>query len=179
MCAECSGRAWNAGKGINEEFDMGHSNPSRMTRRAFLKSAALASTTVACYDGFARGATAGPRKPNILFLMADQFRGDCLGCAGNRVIKTPHLDSIAAGGVVFSKAYTSTPSCTPARTGILTGLSPWHHGMLGYGRVAGKYPFELSWALRDVGYYLFGIGKMHWYPQKKLRGYNGTLGHAG
>jgi arylsulfatase len=154
---------------------MGHSNPSRMTRRAFLKSAALASTTVACYDGFARGATAGPRKPNILFLMADQFRGDCLGCAGNRVIKTPHLDSIAAGGVVFSKAYTSTPSCTPARTGILTGLSPWHHGMLGYGRVAGKYPFELSWALRDVGYYLFGIGKMHWYPQKKLRGYNGTL----
>jgi arylsulfatase A-like enzyme len=107
--------------------------------------------------------------------MTDQHRADCLGCAGNRIIKTPNLDSIAADGALFSNAYTSTPSCTPARSAILTGLSPWHHGMLGYGRIAGQYPFELPQALRDAGYYLFGIGKMHWYPQKKLRGYHGLL----
>jgi arylsulfatase A-like enzyme len=47
--------------------------------------------------------------------------------------------------------------------------------MLGYGRIAGQYPFELSWALREAGYHLFGIGKMHWYPQEKHRGYHGTL----
>ena len=149
---------------------MSHSSPSKMTRRSFLKSAALTSVAITCYAG-----ETPSTRPNILFLMADQHRGDCLGCAGNRVIKTPHLDSIAAEGVVFSRAYTSTPSCTPARSAILTGLSPWHHGMLGYGRVAGKYPFELPQALRDAGYYTFGIGKMHWYPQKKLRGYYGTL----
>ena len=94
---------------------------------------------------------------------------------GNPVIKTPNLDSIAAEGVRFSRAYTSTPSCTPARSAILTGLSPWHHGMLGYGRVAEEYPFELPGALRDAGYYLSGVGKMHWYPQKKRRGYHELL----
>ena len=144
--------------------------PLRMTRRVFLRSAVFASTAVVAHS-----ASAERRKPNILYLMTDQQRGDCLGCAGNRDIKTPHLDSIAADGVLFSKAYTSTPSCTPARSGILTGLSPWHHGMLGYGRVAGQYPFELPRALRDAGYYLFGIGKMHWYPQRKLRGYHSIL----
>ncbi|OHB74645.1 MAG: arylsulfatase [Planctomycetes bacterium RBG_16_55_9] len=151
-----------------------------MTRRAFLKSAALASAAVACHAGETparrKGGTPSPqRKPNILYLMTDQHRSDCLGCMGNRVIKTPHLDSIASGGVVFSRAYSSTPSCTPARSAILTGLSPWHHGMIGYGRVAGQYPFELPQALRDAGYYVFGIGKMHWYPQRKLRGYHKIL----
>ncbi len=107
--------------------------------------------------------------------MTDQHRGDWLGCAGNDVIKTPNLDAIAAEGILFPNAYSSTPSCTPARSGILTGLSPWHHGMLGYGRVAGKHRFELPQALREAGYYLFGIGKMHWYPQKRLRGYHGLL----
>jgi len=113
--------------------------------------------------------------PSILFLMTDQHRYDCLGCAGNAAIHTPHLDAIARDGVRFSNAYSSTPSCTPARAAILTGLSPWHHGMLGYGRVAQKYSFELLQALRDAGYYVFGIGKMHWFPQKLLRGCHGLL----
>ena len=146
------------------------------TRRDFLKAAAVvgwASAHAVCHAGSEQKQ---PRpKPNILYLMTDQHRADCLGCAGNKVIRTPNLDSIAADSVLFPNAYTSTPSCTPARAGILTGLSPWHHGMLGYGRVAGQYPFELPQALRDAGYYLFGIGKMHWYPQKKLRGYHGLL----
>ncbi len=144
------------------------------TRREFLKTAACVSS-VPLLAGWASADASFKSKPNILYLMTDQQRGDCLGCANNSVIKTPNLDSIADDGVLFSNAYTSTPSCTPARSGILTGLSPWHHGMLGYGRVAGKYPFELPQALRDAGYYLFGIGKMHWYPQKKLRGYHGLL----
>jgi len=145
-----------------------------VTRREFLKMAAGVSS-VALLSRGASAAAASGSKPNILYLMTDQHRSDCLGCAGNHVIKTPNLDSIAADGVLFSSAYTSTPSCTPARSAILTGLSPWHHGMLGYGRVAEQYPFELPQAMRDAGYYLFGIGKMHWYPQKKLRGYHGLL----
>ena len=74
--------------------------------------------------------------PNILFMMADQMRADVLSCAGNTAIRTPNLDKLAAEGVRFSNAFSSTPSCTPARAAILTGLSPWYHGMLGYGVIA-------------------------------------------
>ena len=154
---------------------MPHHDRSGITRRAFLKSTAAASTASACRAGITNSASAARQKPNILYLMTDQHRPDCLGCAGNSVIRTPHLDSIAADGVRFSSAYSSTPSCTPARSAILTGLSPWHHGMIGYGRVAGEYPFELPRALRDAGYYLYGIAKMHWHPQRRLRGYHEIL----
>jgi len=152
----------------------------KITRRDLIKGAVVVSTvaggSLKRSLGMVYAASAAHRqKPNILFLMSDQHRADCLGCAGNKIIRTPHLDSIAADGVVFSSAYSSTPSCTPARAAILTGLSPWHHGMIGYGRIAEKYPFELPAALRDAGYYLYGIGKMHWHPQRLLRGYHKIL----
>ncbi|MEA2064330.1 MAG: arylsulfatase [Gemmatimonadota bacterium] len=151
-------------------------------RREFFRVATATPIALA-----AAGAAAGPsrgleasqpataKKPNILYLMADQHRYDCMGNSGNPVIKTPNLDRIAAGGVRFTRAYTSTPSCTPARSAILTGLSPWHHGMLGYGRVAERFPFELPRAVRNAGYHTFGIGKMHWFPQTTLHGFHGTL----
>lgn len=114
-------------------------------------------------------------KPNVLFLMTDQHRADCLGCDGNRVIKTPNLDRIAKHGVIFERAYTSTPSCTPARAGLLTGQSPWSHGMLGYGRVAEKYPIEMPRLMRKAGYHAFAIGKLHYHPQRNCHGYNDAL----
>ncbi len=57
---------------------------------------------------------------NILFLMADQFRFDALGAAGNSFIQTPNLDWLASQGLMFDNMYTSTPSCTPARSAILS-----------------------------------------------------------
>ena len=100
--------------------------------------------------------------PNILFLMADQMRSDALSCAGNSAIRTPNLDRLASEGVRFTNAFSSTPSCTPARAAILTGLSPWYHGMLGYGTVASRYPYELPRALSEQGgYYTCSIGKDH------------------
>jgi arylsulfatase A-like enzyme len=107
--------------------------------------------------------------------MTDQHRADCLGAAGNKVIHTPNLDSLAAGGVLFRNAYSSTPTCTPARAALLTGQSPWSHGMLGYGRVAEHYPIEMPRLLREAGYYTAGIGKMHWYPQRTLHGFHETI----
>src|SRR4030042_292447 len=159
----------------NQEFDMSRCHQLKLTRRAILKSTLLVPASAALAADVKHFALGAKNRPNILYLMTGQHRGDCLGCAGNRVIKTPHLDSIASEGVVFSRAYSSTPSCTPARSAILTGLSPWHHGMIGYGRIAGEYPFELPRALREAGYYLYGIGKMHWFPQRRLRGYHKIL----
>ncbi|MDD4873081.1 MAG: sulfatase-like hydrolase/transferase, partial [Kiritimatiellae bacterium] len=114
-------------------------------------------------------------KPNILFLMADQYRADCVGAEGNQAILTPNLDRIAKEGVLFRCAYSSVPSCTPARAGLLTGLSPWHHGMLGYGRVAEHYENEMPLMLSEAGYYTLGIGKMHWFPQRTLHGFHKTI----
>lgn len=114
-------------------------------------------------------------RPNILLLMTDQHRGDCLGAAGNRVIRTPNLDRLATEGARFRCAYTATPSCTPARSGLLTGLSPWHHGMLGMGRMAAQHKHEMPAMLRDAGYHTLGIGKMHFHPQRNLHGFLRTI----
>ncbi|MDR1865441.1 MAG: arylsulfatase [Bacteroidales bacterium] len=115
------------------------------------------------------------KQPHIILIMDDQHRGDALRCMGNRVVITPCLDALAEDGTLFVNGYSSTPSSTPARTGLLTGLSPWHHGMLGYGRVASRYKYEMPAMLKNLGYYTFGVGKMHWYPQKSLHGFHATL----
>lgn len=153
------------------------SQPEALRRREFIKAAggAVAGAALGIQPGAAHGATSTMPRPNILYLMTDQHRGDCLGCGGNKVIQTPNLDRIAREGARFSAGYSSTPTCTPARSALLTGLSPWHHGMIGYGRVSNAYPLKLPQALRDAGYYTFGIGKMHWSPQKTLNGFCGTL----
>lgn len=137
-----------------------------MTRRNFVAATAGA-------PAFVRAMAVS--KPNLLLLMADQHRPDWMGCDGNRAVHTPNLDRIANEGVRFSSAYSSTPTCTPARAALLTGMSPWRHGMLGYSAVAKKYPVELPNVLRDGGYYTFGIGKMHWTPQRNLHGFHATL----
>ncbi|MDR3403735.1 MAG: sulfatase-like hydrolase/transferase [Chthoniobacter sp.] len=65
-----------------------------------------------------------PKRPvNVLFIITDQQRWDTLGCMGNKIIKTPNLDRLAAGGARFTRMYSSCPVCVPARTVILTGHS--------------------------------------------------------
>lgn len=137
-----------------------------MTRRDVLKVGSAAAAPAVLSQGRKSG-----RRPNILFLMADQHRGDCIGAAGNRVIRTPNLDRIAHEGVTFQRAYSSTPTCTPARTAVLTGLSPWHHGMLGMTAMAERYPLEKPRALRDAGYYTITVGKQHFHPMRNGHGY--------
>lgn len=75
------------------------------------------------------------QQPHIILIMSDQHRGDAMNCMGNTSVITPNLDALASEGTLFMNGYSSAPSSTPARAGLLTGLSPWHHGMLGYGRV--------------------------------------------
>ena len=61
------------------------------------------------------------RRPNILFILTDQQRWDTIGANGNRQIFTPHLDRLSAEGVVFDRAYCSSPECVPARAVIMIG----------------------------------------------------------
>jgi arylsulfatase len=119
------------------------------------------------------------KKPNILLIMADQFRFDALGCMGNPAIETPTLDWLAAGGTLFTKAYSPSPSCIPARASLMTGLNPWHTGILGMGQgqheMGVNFPHTLPGELSKIGYYCKGIGKMHFYPQRSLLGFHDTL----
>lgn len=105
-------------------------------------------------------------RPNILLIMSDQHRGDCVGAYGNRAIHTPNLDEIARGGALFHQAYTTTPSCTPARAALLTGRGPWENGLLGMDGwpIAPSYPTELPRMLKNAGYHTVGIGKMEFGP---------------
>ena len=75
--------------------------------------------------------SSAPNRPNILFLMADQMRWDTIN-----ELYTPNLVKLKSRGLNMANTYTSTPSCTPARSALLTGLSPWYNGMLGYGEIA-------------------------------------------
>lgn len=115
------------------------------------------------------------KSPHIILIMTDQQRGDALGCAGNESVISPNIDRLATEGYLFRNAYTASPSSTPARAGLLTGMSPWHHGLLGYGQVAEHYKYEMPQMLKDIGYHTLGIGKMHWHPQNALHGFEATI----
>merc|ERR1712226_569591 len=101
---------------------------------------------------------------NIMFIMADQLRFDALSQE-----LSPNLNNMKLSGYNFLHAYTSTPTCTPARAAILTGRSPWYHGMLGYGDIARHYPQgEYPELLAASGYSLHAIGKNHFGWDKHL-----------
>lgn len=116
-------------------------------------------------------------RPNILLLMADQLRVDCIGANGNPDIKTPNLDRLARESVSFRSAYSTTPTCCPARSALLTGLGPWRHGLMGYSRMASlPYPVEKGKALAQAGYYTTSIGKNHYFPIRNPHGYHHLIG---
>jgi arylsulfatase A-like enzyme len=102
---------------------------------------------------------------NILFITADQLRADALGCYGNPVIQTPHIDALAQGGVRFTKMFTAYPVCAPNRASIATGRYPTIHGLRANGMRLPETEQTLMSILRANGYRTYGAGKMHFGPQ--------------
>lgn len=118
------------------------------------------------------------RSPNILLILCDQMRGDCLGTAGHPVIQTPNLDYLAACGTLFSHAYSAVPSCLPARALLWTGQNQWHVGILGMGQGQGQipddFPHTLAGELTKAGFRTHLVGKGHFHPQRSLMGFEST-----
>ena len=110
------------------------------------------------------------KRINILFLMSDQHRGDFIGVAGAKWIKTPNLDQLAHEGVLFAKAYCSLPSCLPARASILTGMSPWQHGLISYNNIP-DFPVKGPALFTSAGYRTHAVGKNHFNPMREKNGY--------
>lgn len=119
-------------------------------------------------------------RPNILFIMTDEQRGDCLGYAGHPDVKTPYLDSLAADGIYFPNAWSACPTCVPARAILHTGLSQRHTGKVGYqDRVDWNYGCTMAGELSRAGYYTQCVGKMHVHPLRNYLGFHNVELHDG
>lgn len=110
--------------------------------------------------------------PNIVFILTDQMRGDCLGALGHPVVKTPNLDKLAGQGTIFTSAFSACPSCIAARASIFTGQRPTTHGRLGYrDQVPWRYDDTLAEVFLRSGYQTHCVGKTHFFPQRLPMGF--------
>ena len=108
-------------------------------------------------------------RPNILFIMPDQLRADFLSCYGAEFIATPQIDSLAADGVRYARAYSTSPACVTARHNLLTGLNSIRTGVLDNSQFLRPDYREVglsTWPelLGACGYYTAAIGKTDFYP---------------
>ena len=119
-------------------------------------------------------------KKNVILIVVDQMRYDCMGINGNNIISTPNLNYLASEGYNFSNAYSIIPSCIPARASLITGLKAENHGRVGYeDEVEWNYPLTLATVFAERGYYTKCVGKMHVYPARKLCGFHHIDLHDG
>jgi len=121
------------------------------SRRSWLRSAAAIGSTLA----------AQPNRPNILFIQTDDQRFDDLGCYGNSVIRTPHMDQLAADGVRFRNHFVATAICCCSRASILTGQHMMRHGIRDFETPLSAAQFAETYPaiLRRNGYRTAYVGK--------------------
>jgi arylsulfatase A-like enzyme len=110
-------------------------------------------------------------RPNLLLILADQHRFDCVGVNGHPLLRTPALDRLAREGVNFTHAFTPIPVCAPARTSLLTGAWPAAHGNIANAGTEVVPPCVLTLPtvngqLRDAGYYIAHVGKWQVLPHE-------------
>jgi arylsulfatase A-like enzyme len=134
-----------------------------------LCAAAVAVSSLPACGAESRAAVTN--RVNILFLMDDQHRGDWIGAAGAKWMITPNMDRLAHEGALFRRGYSSSPSCLPARAAVLTGLSPWNHGVLGYRPIPPHFAWTGPKIFTDAGYTTHCVGKNHFTPKRNTQGY--------
>lgn len=122
-----------------------------ITRRALLAGSPLMAPAVL------RGAS----RPNILFLLTDQQTHHAMSCAGNRWLRTPAMDAIAAGGTRFEAAYCPYPVCSPSRSSIFSGAMPHQTGVMVNGRPIREGLPTMGEVFRQAGYETVYGGKWH------------------
>jgi len=111
------------------------------------------------------------RRPNIIVIISDQFRADCLGALGlNPMNLTPHLDQMAGRGALFEHAFCNQPVCAPARASIFTGQYPSKHGVWKNAIGLPENAVTLPKILRQQGYSANYIGKWHLQPDDGVHG---------
>jgi len=148
------------------------------SRRTFLKAAGAGAAAAMMphlvgsrsAKAVAKGGGAG-KPPNILFLLVDDQRNDTLGCAGHPILKTPHVDRLAARGVRFRNMFVTTSICAASRASILTGLVERTHRFTFGTPPIRKVHTDASYPvlLRQAGYRTGFIGKFGVGVEKGVR----------
>ena len=135
-----------------------------MKRRDFLKAVGLAASSIVmpgCSSSFARSAgRSSAKKPNIIFILADDLGYGDLGCFGQKRIKTPNLDRMAEQGMRLTQHYAGSTVCAPSRCVLMTGLHTGHCFVRGNARVPLR-PSDVTVAelLKKAGYTTGIVGK--------------------
>jgi len=143
---------------------------SKVSRRAFLRRCAAvgAATAIGCAQTVRQQAVTPVRpaarsddRPNIIVLVADDQRWDSLGCAGNPILKTPHIDALAADGVRFRQSFSTTAICPSSRASIFSGLHTRCHGIDNFDASLPAAVWQNSYPmqLRAAGYRTGFVGK--------------------
>lgn len=146
----------------------------------------MAGAAATGWGAGAPGAAAEPQpQPNVLFIMTDQQRADCIAALGNGHIYTPNMDRLVKRGVAFTNGYSTCPVCVPARYTIRTGCEPhttgiYHNGQpdlvpeqaQGMEERCGPY---LARTMAQLGYRTFGMGKFHTSPRNEDVGFETHL----
>jgi len=112
-----------------------------------------------CLAGRATAAT--PARPNILFVIADQWRAQALGYAGDPNVQTPHLDALQKESIDCVNAVSGVPVCCPARASLLTGQRPLTHGIFLNDLLLDPHAVTLAKVFGKAGYDTGYIGKWH------------------
>lgn len=101
------------------------------------------------------------KKPNIIFVFADQWRGQDIGYMGNTQVKTPHLDNLARQSVIFRNAISNVPVSSPARASLMTGQYPLTHGVFYNDKPLPSEATCIAEVFKENGYQTAYIGKWH------------------
>ncbi|MBA62511.1 MAG: arylsulfatase [Planctomycetaceae bacterium] len=138
---------------------------------------------------FSGWANAESSRPNLIVVLCDDLGYGDLGCYGNQVVQTPNIDQFAAEGVKFTRCYSAAPNCSPARTGLMTGRTPYRagiHNWIPYDSPmhVRKNEITLAKLLQDSGYQTCHVGKWHMngnltdsrYPQPQQHGFDWSFG---
>ncbi|MBN2449460.1 MAG: sulfatase-like hydrolase/transferase [Lentisphaeria bacterium] len=116
------------------------------------------------------------RRPNILVIMSDEHNASVTGCYGNGIVRTPHLDALAARGVTFDACYTASPLCVPARLAFTSGKYISRNGAWSNNCwLPSDDVASLPRVLNAAGYDTVLCGKMH-YDRERRYGFSMDLG---
>jgi arylsulfatase A-like enzyme len=131
-------------------------NSTIVTRRTLLQTALAASQVRR-----APAETADIAEPNVIVILFDDLGVHDLGFLGTRDLKTPHIDRLAAGGVVCRNWYSNAPVCAPARSALMTGRNPFRAGVPENGRALRPSEQTIASLLKQNGYATGLVGKWH------------------
>jgi len=115
-------------------------------------------------------------RPNVLFLMDDEHRADVLGYAGNKIVRTPHLDRLAERAVIFDHAYAAAPICVPGRQCLMSGQYPLNCGCQNYGEDLEPGYETFARAFTREAYHTVACGKLHHMGMDQMQGWRQRIG---